>query len=75
MKEWTKYILDNVKDAEVLHYCVEGIRKDYTSAYRAIAEEKNQLAAELIADMLTYIELLEALDKKTNGDKKTTVVA
>lgn len=75
MEKWTKYVLDNVENEKVVHYCVEGIKKDYLAAYRALAEEKNLLATELIADMLPYIELLEAVDKKVNGDKKTTVVA
>lgn len=75
MESWTKYVLDNEKNDKVLHYCVEHLMKDIVSAHKALAEEKNQLATELVCDMSTYMELLQALDDKINGGKKTTVVA
>ena len=75
MEEWTKYVLDNVEDNKVLHHCVGELKKNFVAAYKALAEEKNQLAAEIVSDTLHEIELLEALDNKINGEKKTTVVA
>lgn len=75
MESWTKYVLDNEKNDKVLHYCVEHLMKDIVSARDALAKDKNQLATELVCDMTTYMELLQALDNKINGGKKTTVVA
>lgn len=75
MESWTKYVLDNEKNDKILHYCVEHLMKDIVSAQKYLGEEKNQLATELVCDMSTYMELLQALDDKINGGKKTTVVA
>ena len=75
MEEWTKYVLDNVKNDDVLHYCTSKIKEHHIRAQKALAEEKNQLASELVADTAMYVELLIALDNKVNGTKTTTVVA
>lgn len=75
MEDWNKYILENVENDKVLHFCVENIRKNYNSAAKAIISDKNQMAAYILADTDQYIELLNDLDNKINGDKKTTVVA
>ena len=75
MEDWNKYILENVENDKVLHFCVENIRKNYNAAAKAIISDKNQMAAYILADTDQYIELLNDLDNKINGDKKTTVVA
>ena len=75
MEEWTKYVLDNVKNEKVLHYCTVNLRSRSALAIKSLAEEKNQLATELVTEMSRYLELLDALDQKINGKKKTSVVA
>lgn len=75
MEEWTKYVLDNVENNKVLHYCAGNLSKDIAAARRALAEDKNQLATELVCDMLMYVDLLKALDDKTNGRKPDVHIA
>ena len=75
MEDWTKYVLDNVENEKVLHYCTANLRSRSALAIKALAEEKNQLATELVTEMSRYLELLDALDGKMNGNKKTTVIA
>lgn len=75
MEDWTKYVLDNVENDKVLHYCTENLTKNIIAAHKALAEEKNQLATELVCDMANQIDLLVALDKKINGSKKTSIIA
>lgn len=75
MEEWTKYVLDNVENDKVLHYCASNLSKDILAAHKALAEEKNQLATELVCDMANHIELLQALDEKANGKKNNVNIA
>lgn len=75
MEKWTKYVLDNAENDEVLHYCADNLMRDVLAIHKALAEEKNQLATELACSMANSIELLGALDEKINGKKKTTIVA
>lgn len=75
MENWTKYVLDNAENDEILHYCVENIKKNQIAINKALAEEKNQLASEIAADTNRFVELLQGLDDKINGTKKTHVVA
>lgn len=75
MEDWTKYVLDNVGNEKVLHYCVANLSKELTAAIRALADEKNQLATEYISEMNMYMQLLESLDEKMNGKKSATVIA
>lgn len=75
MEEWTKYVLDNVDNDRVLHYCTANLTKKMQYIGKALSEEKNQAAAMVASDMANDIELLSALDAKMNGKKSTTVVA
>lgn len=75
MEDWTKYVLDNVESDKVLHYCAANLYKDVLAAHKALADEKNQLATELVCDMSNYIELLQSLDEKTNGKKNNVNIA
>lgn len=75
MEEWTKYVLDNVDNDRVLHYCAANLTKKMQYISKALSEEKNQAAAMVASDMANDIELLSALDAKMNGKKSTTVVA
>lgn len=75
MENWTKYVLDNVENEKVLHYCAANLSKKIQFASKALAEEKNQSAAMIMSDIARDIELLHALDEKTNGKKTDTIIA
>lgn len=75
MEEWTKYVLDNVENEKVLHYCISNLVKKIHYAKKALENEKNQSASILIAEMSNDIDLLNALDEKVNGKKTIANVA
>lgn len=75
MEEWTKYVLDNVENDKVLHYCISNLVKKMQYVKKALENEKNQSASILIAEMSNDIDLLNALDQKVNGKKTVVNVA
>lgn len=75
MEDWTKYVLGNVEDNKVLHYCAANLYKKMQYISKALSDEKNQVAAMLASDMANDIELLDALDKKVNGKQSGVNIA
>lgn len=73
--DYTKIIIDNVNENELLHKVTQDITAKFTNISKLTAQGEHVAAAELLGTVDREIELLNAIDTKINGNKKSVTIA
>lgn len=64
----------NHDEKEILDMCSKGIVDGFKTTLLALKEKKYELAGAMLGETLVYVDILEKLDTKMNGEKNTVVV-